>query len=107
MDIVTLGPDIQVSDADRRSARLNFSKSPLFLILGLGWQLGNENTVPRTICTCHQPESKLRVVRLVGHEIISPHYNRRISIELKGRQSPKLRIAAANKIVSAIEGLFT
>jgi hypothetical protein len=106
MDMVTLGPDSQVSDADRRSARLNFSKSPLFLILGLGWQLGNEKTVPRTICTCHRPEFKLRVVRLVGDEAFSPHHNARILIELKGRQSPKLRIAAANRIVSAIEGLF-
>jgi len=39
-------------------------------------------------------------------KIWSHNENARICIELKGRQSPKSRVATANKIVSAIGGLF-
>jgi len=49
----------------------------------------------------------LKVVRLASEKKIWSHSeNARILIELKGRQSPKSRIATANRIVSAIGGLF-
>jgi len=108
MSIVDISPPIQYFFAERRAARLSLSKSRFFLVLGLGSQLGSEqNPLPPTLCTCSKPDAELRVVRLVSKEKIWSHNeNARICIELKGRQSPKSRVATANKIVSAIGGLF-
>jgi hypothetical protein len=108
MSIVDISPPIQYSFAERRAARLSLGKSRFFLVLGLGSQLGSEqNPLPPTLCTCFKPDALLRVVRLVSKERIWSHNeNARICIELKGRQTPKSRVATANRIVSAIGGLF-
>jgi hypothetical protein len=108
MGIKDITPPVRYSFAERLAARLSLSKSRFFLILGLGSELGSEqNPLPATICTCSKPEALLKVVRLVSRG--KSHFRKekaRICIELKAQQSPRSRIAAANKIVSAIGGLF-
>ncbi len=107
-DIVDITPPVRYSFAERSAARLNLSKSRFFLVLGLGAQLETEqNPLPATLSSCSRPNVVLKVVRLASKEKFwSRDQNSRILIELKGRQSPKSRIATANRIVSAIGGLF-
>jgi hypothetical protein len=107
-DIVDITPPVRYSFAERSAARLSLSKSRFFLVFGLGAQLGTEeNPLPATLSTCSKPNAVLKVVRLASKERIWSHdVNARILIELKGRQSPKSSAAAANRIVSAIGGLF-
>ena len=108
MAIVDITPPVRYSPAERHAARLSLSRSRFFLVLGLGSQLGSkENPLPAILCTCATPSALLRVVRLVSKERIWSHNeNARLCIELKGRQAPKTRAATANRIVSAIGGLF-
>jgi hypothetical protein len=102
-------PPVRYAPAERRAARENLAKSRFFLVLGLGLQPEyKQNPIPPIICTCPQPHALLKVVRLESEE---RHRSRdldgRVCIELKGRQSPKARIGAANRIASAIGALFT
>src|SRR5258707_13595558 len=107
-DIVDITPPVRYSFAERSAARLNLSKSRFFLVLGLGAQLETgQNPLPATLSSCSRPNVVLKVVRLASKEKFwSRDQNSRILIELKGRQLPKSRIATANRIVSAIGGLF-
>jgi hypothetical protein len=107
--IVDITPPLRYSFAERRAARLNLKKSRFFLVLGLGLQLGTEeNPLPATLATCPSPNAVLRVVKLASKKWRKMgNTNDRVLIELKGRQSPKSRVAAANRIVSAIGGLFS
>jgi hypothetical protein len=109
MGIKSIGPNFPYSEAERHSARLSLIRSRFFLVLGLGSQLGCEdNPVPATICSCHKPEAVLRVISLIGDKTFTaPHESARILIELKEKQSPKSCITTANRIVSAMEGLFS
>lgn len=102
-------PERRYSAAERDAARLSLAKSRFFLILGLGTQMGSEqNPIPSTICTCARPDAVLKVVTLQSKDKqLSRDNNARICIELKGRQSSKARVAAANRIVSAVGSLFT
>jgi hypothetical protein len=72
-------------------------------------QLGTEeNPLPATLATCSTPNGVLRVIRLTSKKWRKiSNTNARVLIELKGRQSPKSRVATANRIVSAIGGLFS
>src|SRR5262249_12541027 len=87
------------SFAEQSAARLARSKSRLFLVLGLGTEL---SPLPATLSTCSNPSAVLRVVALVSKARVESH-EKRILIELKGRQSPRARLDAAKRIVSAIE----
>lgn len=108
--IIEITPPIRYSIAERNAARLNLSKSPFFLVLGLGAALGTEeNPLPRTLATCSQPNVRLTVVSLVDkeHDRLGYNMKARALIEVRGRYSPKSRIAIAHRVVSAIAGLFT
>ncbi len=108
MAIVDKTPPVRYSFAERNAARLSLSGSRFFLVLGLGSQLGSEeNPLPAVLCTCATPSALLRIVRLVSKKRIWSHNeNARLCIELKGRQAPKKLVTMANRIVSAIGGLF-
>jgi hypothetical protein len=105
---VDITPPVRYSFAERSAARLSLSKSRFFLVLGLGAHFETEqNPLPATLVTCSKPNIVLKVVRLASQERLWSHNERaRILIELKGRQSPRSRVATANRIVSAIGGLF-
>jgi len=107
--IEDLTPPQRYSFAQRRAARLSLSKSRFFLLLGLGAELGSEeNPLPTPFCTCSNPRIELSVVRVTDEPDTTGDRDRkaRVLIELKGRQSTKARKATAQKIASAIEGLF-
>jgi len=108
-DIVDLTLPPRYSFAERSAARLILNKSRFFLVLGLGAQLGTEeNPLPPTLATCSNPNVVLTVIRLTSKKRIRcDNSNARVLIELRGRQSPKSRVATANRIVSAIGGLFS
>jgi len=110
-DIIDLTPPPRYSLAEREAARLSLSKSRFFLILGLGAQLGTkQNPLPPTLSTCPKSNAVLKVVTLASENkerIWSRSMNTRILVELKGRQSPNSLFSRANKIVSAIGGLFS
>jgi hypothetical protein len=108
MDIVEITPPVRYSFAEQSAARRSLSKSRFFLVLGLGVHFDTEqNPLPETLCTCSKPSVVLKVVRVTGKERIWLHSeNARILMELKGRHSPKSRIATANRTVGAIAGLF-
>jgi hypothetical protein len=102
-------PPERYTPAERLAARLSAAKSRFFLVLGLGWQLlDHDNPIPPAICSLTKPRALLKVIRLKSNgKGWSQEINVRICIELKGRQSPRTRIAAANRIVGAIGALFT
>ena len=102
-------PSPRYSFAERSAARMILRKSRFFLVFGLGAQLGSEESpLPKALVTCSTPKSVLRVVRLTTRKSQRlGNVNARILIELKGRQSPKSRVTTANRIVSAIGGLFS
>jgi hypothetical protein len=108
-DIVDITPPVRYSFAERTAARLSLSKSRFFLLLGFGVGLGTEeNPLPATLCSCSEPSVVLKVVTLISKKKIWSHSeNARVLIELRGRQSPKSRVAAANRVVSAIGALFS
>jgi hypothetical protein len=55
-DIVDITPPVRYSFEERIEARQELSKSPFFLVLGLGVELGAEaNLLPETFCTCSEP----------------------------------------------------
>jgi hypothetical protein len=106
MGIVNITAPDEYSPAERSAARESLCKSRFFLVLGLGARLGSEeNQPPSTLCTCSNPDALLKVVTLESKKW-RHNQNARIFIELKGRGTPKSRLSAANRIVSAIAGLF-
>jgi hypothetical protein len=107
MGIVEITPE-QCSLEPDTATLSSLRNSPFFLLLGMGAELGSqENPLPSTRSICSLPGAQLRVLSLVGKDRISfDGQSARICIELAGRQSSKARITTANKIVSAIGGLF-
>jgi len=92
---------------ERQAARLVLKKSRFFLVLGLKPDLGSElNPVPPTITTCSAPYFLLRQITLASKKP-RPSEGTRVLLELKGRQSPKSRVAIANRVVSPIGALFS
>jgi len=108
MTIVEITQTDVYSPGQRLAARSRLNKSPVFLLLGLGSELGSErNPLPSTRCICSLPGAQLKVLTLVSRsKSWTRSANARICIELTARQSPKARKVAANKILSGIEGLF-
>lgn len=103
-------PRARYAAAEAREARLSMMKSRFFLVLGLGWQLEKQNNpLPPAICSLTEPRALLRAIRFErsGNARSHDQLDVRICIELKGRRSTKSRMAAAEKIVSAIGALFT
>ena len=108
MEIEDITPTDQYSVEQRLTGRSSLSTSPFFLLLGLGAELGSEqNPLPSERRICSLSGAQLRVLKLVSKDKSSSlSQDARICIELTGRQSPKARKTAANRIVSAIGGLF-
>lgn len=106
-DIVDVTPPARYSFAERRAARLALRKSRFFLVFGLIPDWGSErNPIPPSITTCSTPEFFVRQIGLVNKSTRLSDRSPRLLIELKGRQSPKMRVATATRIVSAIGALF-
>jgi hypothetical protein len=82
----------------------------------LGIDFGHEESVsiPDPFCTCFNPDAAFSIVKLSSKDEKHPRSPRlpppaqydRICIELKGQHVPKQRQWAANRLVSAISGLF-
>ena len=108
MTIVDSTPTDEYSLEQRLAARSRLHKSPFFLLLSLGSELGSErNPLPSTQCICSLPGAQLKVVKLVSRsQSWTRSGNARICIEVTAGRSPKVRKVAANKILSGIEGLF-
>jgi len=105
-DIVDVTPPTRYSFEERQAARLVLNKSPFFLVLGLGIQFESK-PLPELLTTCSNPDALLKIVNLTGKGDWSHGDKARVLIQLRGQQSPKARVRAASRIVSAMGALFS